>query len=117
MREQKYGRIILASSILASKPVAGTSVYSGCKAFMDNLAKTCTVENLSRGITCNTLQLGYMDGGLTYKVPEKFRDKVKNSIPLKRWGTVEEIANTVNYLINTEYVSGCAMKVNGGLDF
>ena len=117
MRERGYGRIILTSSILASKPVAGTSIYSGCKAFMDNLAKTCSVENLSRGITCNTLQLGYMDGGLTYKVPEPFRRKIKENMPLKRWGTIEEIQNTIKYLINTEYVSGCAMKVNGGLDF
>ena len=117
MREKKYGRIILTSSILSSKPVPGTAVYSGCKAFIDNLAKTCTTENLSKGVTCNTLQLGYMDGGLTYEVPEPFRTKVKETIPLKRWGTIEEIENTVRYLINTEYVSGCAMKVNGGLDF
>ena len=117
MREKKYGRIILTSSILSSKPVPGTSVYSGCKAFIDNLAKTCTAENLSRGITCNTLQLGYMDGGLTYEVPEPFRTKVKETIPLKRWGTIKEIENTIRYLIDTEYVSGCSMKVNGGLDF
>jgi len=117
MRKRNYGRIILTSSILSSKPVVGTSVYSGCKAFIDNLAKTCTIENLSKGITCNTLQLGYMDGGLTYEVPEPFRTKVKETIPLKRWGTIKEIENTIRYLINTEYVSGCSMKVNGGLDF
>ena len=117
MRKRNYGRIILTSSILSSKPVVGTSVYSGCKAFIDNLAKTCTIENLSKGITCNTLQLGYMDGGLTYEVPEPFRTKVKETMPLKRWGTIKEIENTIRYLINTEYVSGCSMKVNGGLDF
>ena len=117
MRERNYGRIILTSSILSSKPVAGTSVYAGCKAFIDNLAKTCTTENLSKGITCNTLQLGYMDGGLTYEVPEPFRTKVKDTIPLKRWGTIKEIENTVRYLIDTEYVSGCSMKINGGLDY
>ena len=117
MRERNYGRIILTSSILSSKPVPGTAVYSGCKAFIDNLAKTCTTENLSRGITCNTLQLGYMDDGLTYEVPEPFRTKVKENIPLKRWGTIEEIENTVRYLIDTEYISGCSIKINGGLDF
>ena len=117
MRNKNYGRIILTSSILSSKPVVGTSVYSGCKAFVDNLVKTCTVENLSRGITCNALQLGYMDGGLTYDVPEPFRTKIKETIPLKRWGTIEEIENTVRYLIDTEYVSGTSIKVNGGLDF
>ena len=116
MREKGYGRIILTSSILSSKPAFGTAVYSGCKAFIDNLIKTCTIENLSKGITCNSLQLGYMDGGLTYEVPEPFISKVKESIPLKRWGTVEEISNAVHYFINTEYTSGHSMKINGGLD-
>ena len=94
----------------------GTAVYSGCKAFIDNLIKTVTVENLSKGITCNSLQLGYMDGGLTYEVPEPFITKVKESIPLKRWGTIEEIANAVKYFINTEYTSGHALKINGGMN-
>ena len=117
MRERNYGRIILTSSILSSKPVVGTAVYSGCKAFIDNLVKTCTLENLSKGINCNSMQLGYMDGGLTYKVPEPFRTKIKESILLKRWGTIEEVENTIRYFINTEYISGCSIKVNGGLDF
>tara|TARA_R110000796_G_scaffold97899_4_gene205197 strand:- start:682 stop:1338 length:657 start_codon:yes stop_codon:yes gene_type:complete len=116
MRVKGYGRIILTSSILSSKPVFGTSVYAGCKAFMDNLIKTVTVENLSKGITCNSLQLGYMDGGLTYEVPEPFISKVKESIPLKRWGSVDEISNAIQYFIDTEYTSGHAMKINGGLD-
>lgn len=116
MRERGYGRIILTSSLLASKPVFGTAVYAGCKAFIDNLTKTVTVENLSKGITCNSLQLGYMDGGLTYEVPEPFISKVKDSIPLKRWGTVKEISNAVKYFIDTEYTSGHALKINGGMD-
>ena len=117
MRERKYGRIILTSSILSSKPVVGTAVYSGCKAFINSLVKTCTLENLSKGVTCNAMQLGYMDGGLTHKVPEPFKKNIKESILLKRWGTIEEVENTIRYLINTEYISGCSIKVNGGLDF
>jgi len=116
MREQGYGRIILTSSLLSANPVFGTAVYSGCKAFIDNLTKTVTVENLSKGITCNSLQLGYMDGGLTYEVPEPFITKVKESIPLKRWGTIEEIANAIKYFIDTEYTSGHALKINGGMN-
>ena len=117
MREKKFGRIILISSILASKPVAGTGVYSGCKAFIDNLVKTCSVENLHHGITCNSIQLGYFDGGMTYDIPEKIREDFKGSIPLNRWGKIIELENTIRYLLNTEYVSGCSLKVNGGLDF
>ena len=117
MRDNGYGRIILTSSVLSSKPVIGTGVYSGCKAFIDNLIKTCTLENIDRGITCNALQLGYFDGGLVYQIPIPIREQIKESIPLKRWGSIIELENSVRYLINTEYVSGCSMKVNGGLDF
>ena len=117
MREKKFGRIILISSVLASKPVAGTGVYSGCKAFIDNLVKTCSIENLQHGITCNSIQLGYFDGGMTYDIPEKIREDFKNNIPLKRWGKIIELESTIRYLINTEYVSGSNLKINGGLDF
>jgi|TARA_B100000519_G_C14045461_1_gene344834 3-oxoacyl-[acyl-carrier protein] reductase len=117
MRKKKFGRIILISSVLASKPVAGTGVYSGCKAFIDNLVKTCSIENIRHGITCNSIQLGYFDGGMTYDISEKIREDFKNNIPLKRWGKIIELENTIRYLINTEYVTGCSLKINGGIDF
>lgn len=117
MRENRYGRIILISSILSSNPVPGTSVYSGCKAFIDNLVKTCSLENLKYGITCNSIQLGYFDGGMTYDIPENIRENFKGNIPLKRWGKIIELENTIRYLINTEYVSGTSLKLNGGLEF
>ena len=117
MRDNGYGRIILTSSVLSSKPVIGTGVYSGCKAFIDNLIKTCTLENIDRGITCNALQLGYFDGGLVYQIPIPIREQIKESIPLKRWGSIIELENSVSYLINTEYVRGCSLKINGGLHF
>ena len=117
MREKGYGRIILASSVLSSKPVFGTAVYAGCKAFVDNVVKSVTIENLSKGITCNSLQLGYMDGGILYDIPDAIRTNIKDSIPLKRWGTIKEIANAVKYFIDTEYTSAHAMRINGGLDF
>ncbi len=117
MRENGYGRIILMSSVLASKPVVSTGVYSGCKGFLDSLAKTTAVENASKNVTCNTLQLGYFDGGLTYKIPEGFRSQVLDTIPAKRWGTIEELENVVRFLINTPYVNGTNLKINGGLDF
>jgi len=117
MRENGYGRIILMSSVLASKPVVSTGIYSGCKGFLDSLAKTTAIENASKNVTCNTLQLGYFDGGLTYKIPESFRNQVLDTIPAKRWGTIEELENVVRFLINTPYVNGTNLKVNGGLDF
>lgn len=117
MRENGYGRVIMISSVLAEKPVVSTGVYSGCKGFLDSLAKTVAVENMSKNVTCNTIQLGYFDGGLTYNIPEEFRNNILQSIPAKRWGTIEELENTVRFLINTPYINGTSVKINGGIDF
>jgi len=115
MREKQFGRIILASSILAENPVISTSIYSGCKGFVDSLVKTVALENAAKNVSCNSLQLGYFDGGLTYKIPESLRDTIKNSIPFNRWGSIEELYNTANYLINTPYITGQNIKISGGI--
>ncbi|NDE60557.1 MAG: SDR family oxidoreductase [Acidimicrobiia bacterium] len=115
MRSQNYGRIILASSILAAQPVISTSVYSGCKGFIDSYVRTISIENAAKDVTCNSLQLGYFDGGLTYKIKEDFREGIKNTIPVKRWGTIQELYNTVEYLIQTGYVTGQNIKIAGGI--
>jgi NAD(P)-dependent dehydrogenase (short-subunit alcohol dehydrogenase family) len=115
MRERQYGRIVLLSSVLADHPVISTSIYSGCKGFVDSFTKTVALENAGKNITCNSLQLGYFDGGLTYKIPETFRDTVKSSIPTKRWGSIQELFNTVDYLVKTPYVTGQNLNISGGI--
>lgn len=117
MRERGYGRIIMASSVLAEKPVVSTGVYAGCKGFLDSLVKTAALENASKNITCNTIQLGYFDGGLTYSIPEDFRNQILQTIPTKRWGSIDELESVVRFLINTPYVNGTSLKINGGVDF
>ena len=115
MREQRFGRIIIASSITVDRNVMGTGVYAASKAYMENLVKTISIENASTGITANCIQLGYMDGGLTYTLSPDFIETIVKSIPAKRLGKPEEIANTIKYLIDTEYVNGSTIKITGGL--
>jgi len=117
MRENEFGRIITISSVLAEKPVISTSVYSGCKGFIDSFVKTVALENASKNISCNSIQLGYFDGGLTYKIPETLREQILNTIPAKRWGSIQELTNLIEFLINTPYVTGTNIKINGGIDF
>ena len=116
MREKNYGRVILISSVLAEKVVPGTALYSGSKAFIDNLVKTVSSENIGKGITCNSLQLGYFDGGMCHRLPEKFVDTIKQSIGLKRWGSIEELYQTIDYIINTEYITGQNINISGGIN-
>ena len=115
MRERNFGRIILASSITVDKNVIGTSIYSAAKAYYENIVKTICIENAQKGITANCIQLGYMDGGLTYTLDQDFLDNTIKSIPAKRLGTVEEIASTIEFLINNQYVNGTTIKLTGGL--
>lgn len=117
MRENNYGRIITISSVLAEKPVVSTGIYSGCKGFIDSFVKTVAIENATKNISCNSIQLGYFDAGLTYKIPESFRNTIQNSIPMKRWGSIEELVNLIEFLIQTPYVTGTNIKINGGIDF
>lgn len=115
MRDRQYGRIILISSVLAEKVVLGTSLYSGSKAFIDNLVKTASAENIGKGITCNSLQLGYFDGGMCHRLPEKYVEPIKNTIGLKRWGSIEELYKSLDFLINVEYITGQNINISGGL--
>ena len=73
------------------------------------------MENAKNNITCNSIQLGYFDGGLTYKVPEKVLESVKNTIPAKRLGDCLELAQTINHIIQTTYLNGSVVKLTGGL--
>ena len=115
MRNKNWGRIIIASSVTVDRPLIGTGIYSSCKSFFENIVKTIAIENASKNITANCIQLGYMDGGLLYKLPDEFIEKIKNEIPSKRIGNIDEISNTIKFIIDNEYINGSVIKLTGGL--
>jgi len=117
MRNQEYGRIITISSILASKPVIGTSIYGGTKGFIDSFIKGVALENAIKNVTINSIQLGYFDAGLTHDIPDTIKENIKNTIPMKRWGNLQELINIINMFIHTPYMTGQNIKINGGLDY
>jgi len=115
MIERKWGRVISISSVFSEMNVPKNSIYCASKAFVDRLISVANKENIKFGITCNTIQLGFWDGGMCFEVEQKYQDLAKEKIGLKRWGTIEELYNTVNYIIDTEYLCGTNLKINGGL--
>lgn len=115
MRARKYGRIIYVSSVLAERPIPGTGIYAASKAFNDTLIKVAAVENAKYGVTCNSIRLGYFDAGLTHKVPENVMTGVMETIPLKRLGTMQELVNAINFIVDTEYLTGTHLSLSGGL--
>jgi len=116
MRKQNYGRIINFSSVIATLPTPGVSAYAASKAGLIGLTKSLAAENASKGITVNAINLGYVNLGMGVNdVPVEYQEKMKNQIPAGRFCEPEEVYNTINFLIQTEYVNGAAIDINGGL--
>jgi 3-oxoacyl-[acyl-carrier protein] reductase len=114
MRE-RGGNIILASSILADKAQVGTSIYSATKGFIESYVRTVAVENFNKNVYINAIQLGYFEKGLTETISEDIQQEIMKNIPARRWGRIEEVYNTIEYILNTSYVSGQTLRINGGL--
>lgn len=116
MRNQGYGRIINFSSVVTSLPTLGVSAYAASKAGLLGLTKSLAAENASKGITVNAINLGYVNIGMGINdVPLAVQEKLKKQIPAGRFCEPEEVYNTVKYLIQTEYVNGAAIDINGAL--
>jgi NAD(P)-dependent dehydrogenase (short-subunit alcohol dehydrogenase family) len=115
MRESGYGRIINFSSIVAQKGIPGTSAYAASKSALWGLSKSVAVENASKGITINNLNLGYFDIGMISDVPEPILDSIKKTIPTKKLGDPQNIYSAVIFIIENDYLNGTSLDINGGL--
>ena len=115
MREENYGRIINLSSVVAQIGVPGTSAYAASKAGLCGLTKSIAVENAKKGITINTLNLGYFNIGMINDVPKDFQKAIKEKIPSGNFGDPENIFKAVKFLIEADYVNGTSIDINGGL--
>ena len=115
MIQKNYGRIISISSIFSELNIPKNSIYCASKAFVDRFISNANKENVKFGITCNSIQLGYWDGGMCYRVDKKYQEMAKEKIGLKRWGNMKELYNTIDFIIENEYISGTNLKIDGGL--
>ena len=116
MYKKGFGRIINLSSILAQKGIPGTSAYAASKSALWGMSKAIAIENAHKNITINTINLGYINAGMTMKdVPEKLREEMLQQIPMRKFGDLENIYKTIKYLIDTEYITGTTIDLNGGL--
>lgn len=113
----KYGRIINMSSIGGSLGLAGQANYAASKAGQVALTKTLSKEVGKKGITVNSICPGFIDTELIDDLPEDQVKEYKKSVPLRRFGKVEEVAHAVMFLASKEasYITGTTLEVAGGL--
>ncbi len=117
MARQKGGSIINMASIAGQMGNPGQVNYASSKAGLIAMAKSVAKEMGSRGIRANAIAPGFIVSEMTDALPEAVREEYIKQIPLRRGGTVEEIANTALYLACdlSSYVTGQVIAVNGGL--
>lgn len=117
MRNEGGGSILNISSISGVVGMQGQSNYSASKAGMIGLTKSLAKEVASRGITVNALAPGMIETEMTTEMNADFREKILASIPLGRFGTVEEIAAIACFLLSepARYITGQVIQCDGGL--
>jgi 3-oxoacyl-[acyl-carrier protein] reductase len=114
MLQKKYGRIINMVSLSGLKGLPGQTNYSAAKAGVIGATKALAQEIGRKGITVNAVAPGFIKTDMTDGLNEA---ELKNLVPLKRFGTPEEVAHTVAFLASegAAYITGEVISINGGL--
>ncbi|MBN1273666.1 MAG: 3-oxoacyl-[acyl-carrier-protein] reductase [Candidatus Aminicenantes bacterium] len=117
MMGKRYGRIVNISSVVGLMGNAGQTNYSASKAGVIGITKSLAREVASRGITVNAVAPGYIATEMTDKLSEEVKEMFMGLIPMKRFGTPEEIAKAVRFFLSDDaaYITGQVLSVNGGM--
>ena len=119
MRERKFGRVIVISSINGQKGQFAQVNYAATKAGDLGIIKSLAQEGARAGITANAICPGYIATEMVMAVPEKVRESIIAQIPTGRLGEPEEIARCVTFLASDDagFVNGSTISANGGQFF
>ena len=119
MARQRAGSIISLSSVVGIAGNAGQSNYAASKAGIIALSTSVAKEMGSRNVRCNCIAPGFIDTDITSSLPEELRKEWAKTIPLRRCGTPEEVANVALFLASdlSSYVTGQVIHCCGGMSY
>ncbi len=117
MNKKRFGSIVNIASIIGETGNVGQVNYSASKGGLIAMTKSFALEASSRGIRCNAITPGFIETDMTQNLGDEVKKGYTDKIPLKRFGTPEDIAQSVAFLLsdNASYITGVALKVNGGM--
>ncbi len=115
--KQQGGNIVNLSSVSGIHPMPGQVNYASSKAGIIGFTKALAKEVGPYNIRVNAVAPGFIDTEMTQKIPAKMREKLIEMIPFRRFGTIEEVARIVLFLVSDEsqYITGQTIQIDGGL--
>jgi 3-oxoacyl-[acyl-carrier protein] reductase len=118
MMRGRFGRIINIGSITGLMGNSGQANYAAAKAGLVGMTKSIAKEMGSKGITANVVAPGFVETDMIANLPKEMMDKVRDALPVKRFGRPEEIAHAVSFLVSEDagYITGQVLVVDGGMD-
>tara|TARA_B100000780_G_scaffold59732_1_gene38237 strand:- start:8557 stop:9234 length:678 start_codon:yes stop_codon:yes gene_type:complete len=111
MIKDKWGRIIHVSS---TNSAIGAGAYSSSKSGLDGLSKALSREYARYSITSNIIKLGVFNTGMFHALSEKNQKAFLDQIPSKKLGQTSNVTNAISFLINSEFVNGATITIDGG---
>ena len=117
MIRNRYGRIVNISSVVGLIGNPGQANYSASKAGVLGFTKSLAREVASRGITVNAVAPGFIQTAMTESLPEAVQKQFLGVIPIGRFGTPQEVAQAVRFLVSDQasYITGQVININGGM--
>jgi len=117
MMRNKFGRIINISSVSGVMGNAGQTNYSASKAGLIGMTKTVARELAKKNVTANCVAPGFIDTEMSRKLPQPVIEAAKQLIPMRRTGSVEDVAKAVAFLASdaAAYITGQVLCIDGGM--
>ncbi len=117
MMKQKFGVIVNISSVVGLVGNAGQVNYSASKSGILGITKSVAKELVSLNVRCNAIAPGFIETDMTENLPKTVKEDILKSIPMKKMGNPEDVANVVNFLVSDEskYITGQVINVDGGM--
>jgi 3-oxoacyl-[acyl-carrier protein] reductase len=117
MIRNKFGRIVSISSVAGVMGQAGSANYAASKAGLIGMTKSIARETGKKGVTANCIAPGFIQTGMTAVLSDLVKNAAMEVIPVKRFGTVEDVAKAVAFLASDDagYITGQVLCVDGGM--